>query len=260
MLFEKSRGPYRRIALPPFVAYTPIVLTDRPREADIHRHRSVIDALASFLEEEYHSVALHLQPSLTDVRTFSWSGWKIRPFYTYRLELGAFEPLLKSWSSSRRYDFRKNRDDYRVEKTDDVGAIIELCAESYERSGRTLPGGKTSIRSMVRTLVESGLAAAYTAVPLEETARPEAGTVILQHEEKAYYWLSGSRRGPAMTVLLGTLLERLSREGFHTFDMVGANTPSIAEFKRQFGPELVPYFRAEYIGRPELRLWHCLRS
>ena len=62
-----------------------------------------------------------------------------------------------------------------------------------------------------------------------------------------------------MTVLLGHVLARLREEGVAYFDFVGANTPSIAEFKRRFGSELVSYFRARHTARPELRLLDRLR-
>ena len=67
--------------------------------------------------------------------------------------------------------------------------------------------------------------------------------MVLTHGRTAYYWIAGSVPGPAMTVILGAVLGRLRSEGFESFDFLGANTPSIAEFKRRFGPALVEYPR-----------------
>jgi hypothetical protein len=57
-----------------------------------------------------------------------------------------------------------------------------------------------------------------------------------------------------MTVLLAEALPRLRADGLAAFDFVGANTPSIAEFKRRLGPALVPYFRIERCTRAGLAL------
>ena len=63
-----------------------------------------------------------------------------------------------------------------------------------------------------------------------------------------------------MTVLVGNLLARLRDQGVHMLDFVGANTPSIAEFKRKFGSRIVPYYRVEHVVRPELRVLQRFRK
>jgi hypothetical protein len=63
-----------------------------------------------------------------------------------------------------------------------------------------------------------------------------------------------------MTVLIGKLLDELSQEGFEYFDLVGANTPSIAEFKRRLNPVLVPYFRVRHVRPRFLRILLSLRD
>ena len=87
------------------------------------------------------------------------------------------------------------------------------------------------IRQMVRCFT----------VSLQESQAAEAGLIVLHDANSAYYWIAGSKPGPAMTVLIGNVLTELKQAKFNTFDFVGANTPSIAEFKRRFGPVLTPY-------------------
>ncbi len=76
----------------------------------------------------------------------------------------------------------------------------------------------------------------------KDQQQPDAGIVVLHDGETACYWIAGSKPGPAMTVLLGHVLEELKSSGLRSFDFIGANTPSIAEFKRRFGPALTPYY------------------
>ena len=106
-------------------------------------------------------------------------------------------------------------------------------------------------------LQEKNYATTFTATPVSGGA-PEAGLIVLRDGASACYWIAGSVPGPAMTVLLGHVLSRLQAEGVRYFDFVGANVPPVAEFKRHFGPKLVPYLRAHRTLRPDLRLLDAL--
>lgn len=262
LLFEDVKGPYRTVTVPPFTAHTSVLLQQQPTEADIHRHRTPLDELLKFLDQQYHQLTLLLHPSLQDVRSFAWQQWQLEPLYTYHLPLTKPSEQLMSWSSSRRYNFRKKRSSYKIcELTETTRPVVKLCEKSYKRSSRALPGGSISqITALADRLLKSGAARAFTATPEKAEAQtPTAGVVVLTSDRQSYYWIAGSIPGPAMSVLLGSLFERLYHEGYRKMDLMGANTPSIAEFKRRFGPKLVSYFRARRIVRPELNLWHLIR-
>lgn len=259
LLFERSLGPYRWSSPPPFTAYTPILLADQPRETDINHRRSPISAMLEAVEDRYHRLSLLLPPSVSDVRPYSWRNWQVSPLYTYQVPLRDPEQAVREWSKTRRYDYRRHRDEYRIEDRDDnVARVVRLCADSYRRSDRSLPGGVEDIVTLVETLCSREAARVFTAVN-KASNEPEAGIITLCEGTTAYYWLAGSIPGPAMTVLLGRVCERLYEEEYSTLDLVGANTPSIAEFKRRFGSKLMPYYHAERILRSELRLLDYLR-
>jgi hypothetical protein len=63
-----------------------------------------------------------------------------------------------------------------------------------------------------------------------------------------------------MTVLIGTVVPRLHALGVKSFDFVGANTPSITEFKRRFGSVRQEYAYVSAVRRPELRAAMALRA
>ena len=87
------------------------------------------------------------------------------------------------------------------------------------------------------------MAARVFAAHRRDTGAFEGGLIVLVDGSSAYYWIAGSIPGAAMTVVTGQMLFRLRSEGISTVDFVGANTPSIAAFKRRFGPTLVEYPR-----------------
>ncbi len=260
LLFERSPGPYTTAAPPPFTAYTPVLLKEQPRETDINHRRSPVSAMLAALEERHHRVELLLPPTVDDMRPYSWSGWEVTPLYTYHVTLRDPDEALKHWSQTRRYDYRKHREKYLFEeRTGDIEPLIGLCADSYQRSDRALPGGVSRVKKLVEALLSRDAARAFAAVN-KSSGEPDAGIITLSDGKTAYYWLAGSTPGPAMTVLLGRTCELLYTEGFATLDLVGANTPSIAEFKRRFGSTLVPYHHAARTLRPELRFMDFLRS
>jgi hypothetical protein len=132
-----------------------------------------------------------------------------------------------------------------------------LCADSYGRSGRRLPLPSDRLHGFVGRLKTGGAVALY-GVRNTFSREIEAAVIVPRDDLAAYYWMAGSLPGPAMTVLIGELLQILAEDGVERFDFVGANTPSIAEFKRKFGCSLQQYQGITFFARKELRLLDTL--
>lgn len=259
LLFERKRGPYRIVVVPPLTPYTSFVFDPPLRETDIHGHASLLDVLLRLLAAHYHGLCFHLHPSLTDVRAFQWAGYGIKPLYTYRRALVEEDSLLSDVSKGVRKRYVRDGPGYRIDEvTDAAAAITALIEESYARGDNptALPTSKRA--QLIEHLQRIHLARLFTATSQGETS-PEGGQVILTDGHTGYAWMGGSQPGPAMTLMLVHAMLTLHDEGVQTFDFVGANTPPIAEFKRSFYPELTTYYRVTYLARPELRLLHQLR-
>ncbi|QXD14857.1 GNAT family N-acetyltransferase [Rhodocaloribacter litoris] len=257
LLFRRRRGPYRTAVVPPFTAFTPLVFRHMPPEAALHARTSAFETALATLERHFDGVALHLHPTTTDVRVCRWRGWSVTPLYTYCIRLADEPTLLDGWSAGARRTFRNHREAYRLETAEEAGVVVHLVQKSLARQGRPLPVPPAALAGLVTRLHEAGLVRLFSLRSRKEGI-PEAAVALLHDGRTAHYWLAGSRPGPAMTVLLGLLWPRLHREGMVTFDFVGANTPSIAEFKRRFGPHLTPYFRIEKTRPLLLRLLDSL--
>src|SRR5690606_37038344 len=106
---------------------------------------------------------------------------------------------------------------------------------------------------LVSELTRAGLTEAYAAAH-KETGKQEAAVVVLRDDSSAAYWIAGSVPGDGMTFLLGTIFPELRASGISRFDFVGANTPSIAEFKRRLGGRLETYYQIEHYGNSLLKL------
>jgi hypothetical protein len=252
VIHEKRRGPYRAAALPPLARFSAVLLDAAPDPSEVHAGSSPLDALLALLAARYHQVSLSLPPALRDVRPLQWAGWRLTPAFTYRAAVASGGDVTAPWSAGPRRTARASRDAFTIRsEAADVPAIISLVVGSHERQekGLGLPG--EDARAIAASLVDARLATPFLALRGDT---PEAGILALTAHGEAHYWLAGSVPGPAMTVLLAGLFERLQADGIARLDFAGANTPSIAEFKRRFGAELVSHVRARLVTRPELRL------
>ena len=233
LMHLKGGRPFQRMAPPPCTQYSALLLPASTPAHLVHRNESSLDRLLSCVEHLCRSADV-LSP-IDDPRPAQWRGWKVRPLFTYRTPL----PVnMGNWSQGALRTWKTKRKDYQIlEDLDFVNQVIDLCAKSYNRHGRSLPAHPAALRSMTEAM--GSWARVFVAV---QKGIPEAGLIILHDEHTAHYWIAGSLPGPAMTVLIGEVLPRLSQSGIRMFDFVGANTPSIAEFKRTFGPSLTQYY------------------
>lgn len=232
-------GPFREIILPRFCPTSAVLM---PGDHETTQANDALHEALVHVSANYHRAAFHLSPDRA--RRATGSGWLSTSLFTYLVDLpNTPDDLTASWSAGTRRLFRKNAEAYRV--TEDslrATTAVEMCAAAYNRSGRPLPvplgemgrfaanpGGSVRTRTFLATRHDSSV--------------PEAALVTLHHGKTAYYWIAGSRPGPGMTVLIGRTLVTLRQDGIRTFDFIGANTPSIAEFKRRFGPSLHEYVR-----------------
>ncbi len=246
IVLYRGAGPFRSAGVAPFVQYSGLLLRRTSCEAAVHQRRSPLEAALRLLEMQYGRLLLLV--SLSDPRPAQWRGWKVSPLFTYLLAPGTG---LAAWSRTARRSYKKHVDAYTVtEQPGATSAVVAACAQSYARHGRALPTRECILTRLVDRLVRDGHARLFT---VRHGGALEGGSAILHDGRTAHFWIAGSKRGPAMTVLLGKTLGALADAGISSFDFTGANTPSIAEFKRQFGARLTTYYRLEW--RPSMLGW-----
>ena len=107
-------------------------------------------------------------------------------------------------------------------------------------------------------MIAAGLCRLF--VTRDGSGQAVAAVGFLVHNKAVYYWLAGSRPGPAMTILLSSALPALAATGAEAFDFVGGNTPSIAEFKRRLGAIPITYWAVTTPGRPGLRALRAVKG
>ncbi|WP_412068191.1 GNAT family N-acetyltransferase [Rubrivirga sp. IMCC43871] len=251
-VFEKRRGPFVAASLPPLCPVLAPLLAAPLGEADTHARRSPLDRLLAGLGDAVDQATLALGPG--DLRPYAWAGWALTPRSTYRLDLG--DGPAAGFSSNVRRTVRRDADAFVVSDDGDPGEAVRLMAEGYARGDAELGIDLGAATGLAQAFVTSGLARTFAAT---RDGTTEAAIVVASDGRTAYYWIAGSTPGPAMTVLVADVLARLAAEGVAAFDFCGANTPSIAEFKRRFGAQLAPAPIARLVASPVLRIAGRLR-
>lgn len=258
-LFAGRRLGVDVIRRPPLGAYNEITFFHegepklQKRSADEH---SILASLLGHLEKKYGRVRFSLSPDMFDVRPFLWRGWTAEPRYTYHLSLSSTDLLWENLSSSLRRKLRAN--EWRFERQQSASSIVKFMDQAYQRTQLRLPAHPSMIERLCERLMGDGSAQVFTA-SAEDGTTLAARAILMGRPGSAiaYDWLAGAPYdrdvGSANHALLYHIIEGLAHEGITQFDFLGANTPSIAAFKRQFGGELRVYFDVAWFGRTWIR-------
>jgi Acetyltransferase (GNAT) domain len=256
----RSFGRWSKADPGPLTPFACIMAKSLPTDAQIHAGTGWDACLADNLPRHFDSIILPLPLSMQDVRSFQWKNWKVSPRYTYRVAMEAEGDATALWSEGTRRVYRNKESDFTLtESTDAALTISELWESAYLRHRRNPPvSGSVALR-----LLESGLKREDTRLFVlrrNEDSVVVAGLAVRCTGKESFYWMAGSESGPGMTVLIGKVLTILQKDGFEYLDFVGANTPSIAEFKRRFNPTLESYYVAAHSGSSVMRLFSVLNA
>ena len=236
-LIVRSRGPLKDVVVPPFCPFSAILLN--PKSTATERDAAVA-ALNGSVAALPYSRLFSLDPKYFRPDS-SVDGFTAKERFTYALKNAPLEEAIAEWSSSSRRTFRKHSKEYEfLGDSVDVEEIAAMTAQGYEQSGRKMALNPFILSAFAESLIKRGLGAAV-GLRNRENGRLEAGMVLLLNSATAWCWLTGSIRGPSMTVLTAYVQQFLHAKNVGRLDLMGANTPNIAEFKRRFGGDLITY-------------------
>lgn len=236
----------------------PIVMPNSPKQ---HKYEAInnelIDGvLEDVAVEDSRALCRVLTPlAYDDPRPFQWHDLSVTPRFTYVIDLSShdtMDSLMSEFSRSLRNDMRQ-RDETDVTISDErrEGALRVQAdlAERYREQDETLPASRQYVADIVDNLPDR-----YRAyVARDETGAYLGGILVLYSNDLAYFWLGGVRNSHD-GVSVNTLIHRRILEDLFTdpdlssvegYDLFGANTERLCEYKAKFGGQLQPYFVAE---------------
>jgi len=216
--------------------------------------RDVLLAMEETLVSESHRAEIVFQPGFEDLRALAWQGWRIRPYYNYTSRIDAPDALEQQAENAARRQGRKARaSGYQiVEGKDLVEELVDLWEVTRRRQG--LPS-HVSPEAFHRIAAEAGeeedFAVKLVGVRHPASGNLEAAGLFAADGQRVYYLLGASRldggkEGTGAPTLLHFEATRrfFEERGDCLYDWVGANSRSVAQFKKKFRPRLELCLRA----------------
>jgi hypothetical protein len=259
-----------RIWIPPFNPgpYFPIAVSLPPGESHLATNSKWLDIgrdLARDMRARGLAQRVALPPGITDVRPWQWEGFRVDVLYTYMLDLPYDTSLMRP--QIRRSIQKAGKHGYTCMRVTHMDDVYTCLAETQERQGFDL---KISLDDLtaVQHVLGYDILRAYVAYAPDGT--PAASTVEIHDPGgTAVGWLAGTRcahlNSGVSQLLNNFILEDLSLHGATTYDFAGANIPSVAHSKLQWGARLNPFYTVEGgnvtdIARQVRRYWRFIRS
>lgn len=238
----------------------PVLMPTSPKRRKIERvnknfARGVIDELDA--ESRRTLFRLVGGPAYTDPRPFSWADMDVQTRFTYVLDASVGrDALLGQFSSDLRSDIRSSEEldlTVSVEATEVAVRIARDVADRYREQDQTPPFTIDYVRDLVEALGER----ARTYVARDADGDYLGGLIVLYSNDRANFWQGGVRRdydGVSVNSLLHwRVIRDVMRgspfESVERYDLVGANTERLCDYKSKFGADLVPYYVVESEGR-----------
>ncbi|QZP39692.1 GNAT family N-acetyltransferase [Halobaculum magnesiiphilum] len=260
-VFEVDRGPVSGVFSPPpdlkvpYLGPTLVVRGDAPKRRRLDRqHHEFVERTVEHLSASMDPglVNVRTPPGYDDVRPFSWNEYEADPRYTYVVDITrSEEELLDSFSSDARRNVTDDYDvDYEILPGDaaDIERIVEQTRRRHAEQGEPFPIDS----SFVVDLYEAAPKGVVRPVVCRIDGEFTAGTVCLEAHGAAIRWVGSAKPPcdlPANDLIDWEYCRRAAGRGVRSFDLAGANTPRIAEYKAKFAPDLVPYYRVKHASR-----------
>ncbi|MFC7205412.1 GNAT family N-acetyltransferase [Haloferax namakaokahaiae] len=240
----------------PFIG--PIVMPNSPKQSayeSINKDftEKIIDELD--VRNTRTFVRLLCSPDYADPRPLEWSGLTLKPSFTYRINVTSLDDVNSGFSRSLRREIKQARDldvTVSVEGIEGAHDVYNDVVSRYDEQDEpfTMPW------EFVETVVENLGDRCRTYVARDPDGNYLSGIIVPFSNEAAYYWLGGARavyeNVSINNLLHWTILEDIATdedlESVTKYDLVGANTERLCDYKSKFGGDLVPYYVAESAG------------
>ena len=254
-VFECPVGPIDTVFSPPpgmgMYQLGPMLFEDSAFDPSLDRiryetrNRQFVDACLGWLSEEVDPSYLHVRtsPRFGDPRPFRWNGFRLHSRFTYSVDLDRpTDELLMAFSS----DARRNVEECEGTCTVRIGGIeaiewiLAQVQERYAVQGKSFSVDPAFVTDLYATL-PNGQVRPYVC---EVDGERRGGMVAFEFADTVYRWQGGVKPDTELPVndfLDWRIMQDARGRGLERYDLVGANTARLCEYKAKFDPELVHY-------------------
>ena len=269
-VFELRKGPIPTAFSPPPDLRVPTLgpallnMDKLKRRKAERRHRQFVEGCLEWMADEIGPWYAHVRTATEypDLRPFIWEGAEVSLNHTYAVDLSReADDLLAAFSRDARSNVTGEYDTpYTVDIAgrDALGDILEQVRERYRAQGKSFELPTGFVLDLYDALPE-GQVRPYV---LSVDGSFVGGIVALRYGETVARWQGGVRTDTDVDLPVNDLLDwAVMRdgvaEGLAWYDLVGADTPRLNEYKAKFDPELHTVHGVETGARPVIELAHA---
>jgi hypothetical protein len=233
-----------RIVVPLYFVYSTLWINKISDSA----YSTYVTAFLAQLKLHFKNISLNLNPAISDVRPFIWSGFNVAPKYTYIKDLNIFANYPSDVKSSIKKAIDSDVEFIKVPFSE------ELVAQNmiFLRNSTLLSSDKISgIMSFFNVLKSDGKLEFYictlkneliaSSIVLVDDVQKVAYTAFLNKVE-----LNSFGNHSIHAFLYDGIFKSLSQRGYQMVDLLGANVFSISKFKGKLQGDLIAYYSVEY--------------
>ncbi len=248
----------RRVVLPKLNPHLPLVFepaSTEKRHRLYHQWLQVARLMAQDMRKRGLQGAVHLPSLVGDARPWQWAGFRVGIAYSFFLD---FPVDLERADHQLGRSIRKAlKAGYRAKRTTNMGHIKKTLEETETRQDFRL-GLKTGDLEQVRKLLGDEHLRAY--ICYAPDGAPAASHVALHAPgRRAIDWIGGTVKehlpSGSTQLVMHHAYQDLHAARAIGADMVGANIPSIASAKMQWGGYLVSYPAIEPYNLRGFAMW-----
>ncbi|MDU4698050.1 MAG: GNAT family N-acetyltransferase [Paenibacillus sp.] len=252
LFFFNRKG---HLYLPPLNPYHPFAFhptpTDKPYKLNRQWHETA-KVIIPDLRKAQCSASFVFPPEIADIRPFLWSGFKAEVKYTYVVELPY---TLDQASTEIRAKIKKaTAAGYRTALSRKMSEVHPCLQGTESRQGFSHQLTLQDLELAQDLLGDQAFRAYVCYAPTGEPV--SASVVVALDNRRAFGWVAGSKtehlnRG-VVQQSQSFALQDLSDAGFAEFDFAGANLPTVAYSKINWGGQVTPYYLVRPPGVKEI--------
>jgi hypothetical protein len=243
-LYERKKMGIKALVAPSGTYYQGICFAFEPA---CNPSRVVIDTttitgeIAEYLASAYPRIHLRLNPENTDVRGFTWHGFKAIPLYTFRWFLNS---ELHTLADERKKLRQAEAEGMSLQEAFVPDAFLQLQKELEQRKQHSLGISHARLRKFFSTLYEQKLLKQFN---IHHNSEIVSSNILLTDGGEIAYTINlatapaAMKRGAATYHSLA--LARFLPEQTRILDYCGANVKEVARFKSALGLELQSFFQ-----------------
>jgi hypothetical protein len=257
MFYKKTYGAKMLFSPPPQtnIPYLGFVMNSDYDSLNQNKKESRLNNIVDVLNSEINNYSPNFifisTVQFLDIRPFKWSGYIADPQYTYCLQL--IDPIEQIWSKlslrSCRRKIEAAEKEIILKKDNNVIPLYDLWKKRYEDQEINVGTPLQYFQDLMKSYPDN-----FDIYYLSKNDTYIGGQIVIKYKNKYILWVGNlkvSDIAGANEFLNWELIKNAKKEGYEIFELLGANTKRLCQFKTKFNPNLELYFnlyKKDFVG------------